>query len=43
MSDISANWNEYNLNQLLLHDVTDKTPKTLSYASDSKEIQLAFF
>lgn len=31
MNDFSANWNEFNLKQLLLHDVTDKTPKTVLY------------
>lgn len=42
MSDFSANQNEFNLNQPFLHDITDKTPQTLSYASDNKGIKLAF-
>ena len=42
MSDLAANWYEFNLNQPLFHYVTDKTPKTLSYTSGNKGIQLAF-
>lgn len=43
VSSVSANWNQYNLKEPLLHDVTDNAPRTLVYAPGNKGIQLAVF